>query len=215
MADWSAKVIVVTNSIDLDDITKRPSQYWNRDGLSEIFLGLTMLVPACLFWLAEELPKGSMLRMLVPLAWLAVTLVLKWGLKALKERLVSPRGGYVVLAESGTKTRASAAALFILILAAFTILSPLGQSWGKIPGLALAVFFSVCFLVGGVQTRLPHMLVLAGIPLVTETWIYRNSLSFSGTIFLLLVTQGGALAFSGALRFWRFLKANSSGDFGA
>jgi hypothetical protein len=205
----------VINPIALDDLTKRPSQYWNRDGLSEIFLGLTMLVPSCLFWLAEDLPKGSLLRMLVPLAWLAVILVLKWGLKALKERLVSPRGGYVVLAESGKMARASAAALFILFVAAFTILGPLGRPSGKIPGLALALFFSACFLVGWVQTRLPHMLVLAGIPLVTETWIYRNSLSFSGTIFLLLATLGGVMVLSGTLRLWRFLKANPRADFGA
>jgi hypothetical protein len=205
----------VTNPINVDEIAKRPSRYWYQDGLVEIFVGLMMVVPACLFRLAQKLPKGSLLLMLAPLAWLAVILALKRGLTTLKERLVSPRGGYIVLADASKAARISTAALFILLAIAFTILIPWEGTWGGIPGLALAVVFSGCFLASWVQARLPHLLALAAIPLLTEIWIYRNGLGSKETMFWLMVIQGAALVISGALRLRSFLKNNPRTSFGA
>jgi hypothetical protein len=49
----------VPDSLDLNEIAKCPSRYWNRDGLVEVFVGLMMPVPAVLFGLAGELPKAD------------------------------------------------------------------------------------------------------------------------------------------------------------
>jgi hypothetical protein len=203
--------------VDLNEITMRPSQYWYRDGLVEIFLGLLMLVPAILFSLAARLPAGSSLGILAPLVWLAAILAVKWGLKQMKARVVAPRAGYIVLPEPARATRAYLAGAMFLSGALYTIFGPFARvgAAGSIAGAVLALFFSACFAGGWVQARLPHMLLVAAVPLLTGIWIYLAGLSFRDAMFWILVLQGGALVVSGAVRFRSFLKANPRGDFEA
>jgi hypothetical protein len=198
--------------IDLDEIAKRPFRYWNQDGLTELFVGFMMFVPACLFRLGNVLPKGSSLVMLLPLAWLAAILAMKWGLKELKERVVSPRGGYVALPTWGRTFIALFVLAAILATVAFIAFPSWPRQWGRTPALALAILFAALFFIGGLQAKSPYMLVLAAVPLLVGVWIYRNSVGFSESTSWVLLAQGVALAFSGAVRFRSFLKANPRVD---
>ena len=200
--------------IDLDEIAKRPFRYWNEDGLTELFVGFMMFTPACLFRLGNAIPKGSFLVMLLPLGWLAAILAMKWGLKELKERVVSPRGGYVALPARGRTSIALVVLFAILATVAFIAFPSWPGQWGKTPGLALAILFAALFFIGGLQAKSPHLVVLAGVPLLVSVWIYRNSVGFSESVSWVLLAQGTALAFSGAVRFRRFLKANPRVDTG-
>ncbi len=202
----------------INEIATRPSRYWYRDGLVEIFLGLLMLVPSTLFSLAALLPKGSLLRILAPLGWLAAILAVKWGFQEMKARVVSPRGGYIALPEPGKAARISMVAVMMLTGALYSIFGPfarMDQSAGSLPGAVLALFFSACFFAGWIQAKLPHMLLLAAVPLLAEAWLYRSGAGFRETMIWILVAQGGALVLSGALRFRSFLKANPPRDFAA
>lgn len=199
----------------IDDLVRRPSQYWNEDGLIEIFVGLMALIPACLFGLAGRLRWVP--AMLLPLAWIAVTLLLKEGLKRMKERVVSPRSGYIALASS-RRVQWIGVAVFLLSGAVYTIARPflhMDENWGRVPGLVVAVSFFASFLAGWVQARQAHLLILACAPLLAEIWIFRSGLGFGQAILWLLVAQGAALVVSGAVRFRSFLRANPRDRFSA
>lgn len=199
-------------SDSIDDMISRPSQYWNEDGLIEIFVGLMALVPALLFGLVAKIQEVP--PIVLPFAWITVILLLKRMLGALKERVISPRTGYIVPAAS--RTVKIVAILLVLVSAmAYEIWGPfthMDQIWGRVPGFLWALFFSAAFLWGWLQARQLHFLFLAGVPLFAEVWIFRSALDLRNAIFWLLVAQGVALVFSGALRLRSFLKVNPRGN---
>jgi hypothetical protein len=205
----------MTDSLDLNEIAKRPSRYWNRDGLVEVFVGLMMLVPAMLFALAGQLPKGSPLVMIAPLAWIAVILALKRCLTWFKDRLVVPRAGYVQLADPAKAARIGTIAVGVLLAIAFTLLLPGAEAWGTAPGLALGLLLSACFVVAWVQARDARLLALAGVPLLVELCTYGRGFSSRQTLSLLLIAQGAGLVLSGLLRLRSFLKENPAGSLDA
>jgi hypothetical protein len=198
----------MTDSLDLNEIAKRPVRYWNSDGLVEIFLGLMMIVPAALFSLARLLPKASPLVFVAPLTWILVILVLKRGLMRLKERLTIPRGGYVKLPEPARAVRILTIAVFVLLGIASSLLPQVPAWWGSIRGWAFGLLFSASCVAGWVQSRDAHWLALAGLPLVVGLFAYRTGFSGSQTLLLLLITQGTGLVVSGLRRLRRFLKVN-------
>jgi hypothetical protein len=193
----------MTDSLDLNEIAKRPVRYWNSDGLVEIFVGLMMIVPAALFSLVRLFPKALPLVFVAQLAWVLVIFALKRGLMKLKERLTIPRGGYVKLPEPARGARIGRAVVAVLLMGAFCQLFP-----GTIQGLTFALLFSGSLFAGWVQWRESHLLALAVLPLLAELCAYRAGLSTMQTLFLLLMTQGAGLVVSGLLRLRRFLKAN-------
>lgn len=200
----------MTDSID--DVVRRPSQYWNEDGLVEIFVGLLALVPALLFGLATKIPGVP--PIVLPFAWITVILLLKRALGVLKERVISPRTGYIVPAESGTVKIVSILVVFVsaVVYEIWGLFTHMDQIWVRAPGLLLALFLSAAFLWGWLQARQLHFLFLAGVPLFAEVWIFRSGLDLRNAIIWLLLAQGVALVFSGAVRLRSFLRANPGGN---
>jgi len=205
----------MTDSLDLNETAKRPARYWNRDGLIEIFVGLMMLIPAVLFGFAEQLPKGSSLLMLAPVAWIIVILALKRGLAWFKERLVVPRGGYVKLPEPAIAVRVGTIAVGIALAVGFAALLPGATAWGMLPVLASALLFSACYVAGWVQWREAHLLALAVLPLLAALCAYVRVFSARQTLYLLLIIQGAGLVVSGLVRLRTFLKENPLSSLGA
>ncbi len=72
----------------------------------DLVLGLNLLIVGGLFLVGYELPKGSALSQnyiwLAQAGWLGSSLGMRYGIKALKERVTAPRGGYVALQEPMT-----------------------------------------------------------------------------------------------------------------
>ena len=201
----------MTTSLDLDAIAKRPLRYWNEDGLTEFFVGLMVLVPVCLFRAGETSLKGSPFFIGVPLVWALAIVIMSRTYKTLKERIIAPRGGYVALREPRKTVRVVGAVLVASLMAVAALafpLAPILTRWGTVASLVLAGVWAACFVIGGIQGRQPHMLVLACVPLLVGLWIYLDNPSFMESSFRLCSIQGGALALSGAIRLRKFLKAN-------
>lgn len=201
--------------LDLNEIIQRPARYWLDDGLVELFLGATMLIPACLFGLCSYLPKGSPVAMVAPLGWLLTMLLVKRGFLQLKSRLVAPRTGYIAPPEPGKAMRIAGpvlvAALVIAVGIALSFLPRL--AWrGSFFGFVLALVFAFTYLLAWRQTRLPRLLVLAAVPLLAAAVIWVRQLNGSGALLFLLFTQGGAVAVSGLLRLRLFLKSHPRTD---
>jgi len=171
-----------------------------------------MLIPVGLFRLSEMLPKGFIL--LAALLWGVAIQLMKWAMKQMRERVTFPRAGYVVARRPSKATRDAvriATFVFVFLLTAIGIAFPLtavGEQWGWLACTAFGMFFAACLAHAGLKARRPHMLMVALVPLLTVAWISRNRFGFKESSFWLLLWQGGALVFSGALRLLSFLKAN-------
>jgi len=198
--------------VHLDEIAQRPVRYWNRDGLTELMLGLLMMVSGGVFLVAHALPKGSSFSQVwafaAPVLWGGSALALKRGMFKLKEQLTFPRGGYVALPEPSTAYWVSALAAVVLVGGGYALIGR-GEleRWAWLAGPGIAMVFAVALLIGGLQYKLPHLLWLAAFSLLLGAWIWRLRAGFDGGLWV-MVWLGGAFVLSGALHLRSFLNAN-------
>jgi hypothetical protein len=130
-------------------------------------------------------------------------------LKRARARLIFPRTGYVVFRPAPSR---------ILIFVAFQVLAAamalgvvywrsgwpdLSRAWG--PGFGLV--FAVCLLWGGIAYRLPHFVWLAGLSLLLGGAAFAAGAKIDGALWV-MVGVGVGMAFDGALRMKRFLRAH-------
>ena len=83
---------------NLDDIARRPAQYWMIDGLPELMLGVLWIVWGAAWLAGERLPHAWPWKaywLIVPPALAMSGLAVNAMTRALKRRVTFPRAGYV------------------------------------------------------------------------------------------------------------------------
>jgi hypothetical protein len=191
---------------DLNEIPRRPSKYWNVDGLPELSMGALWLAWGGLWLIGGALPKGPF----YVLFWVVVPVVLacsgfigQWATRKLKERITYPRAGYAQFRRPPAWRRVVAplvAILFAVMLGFF------GDTEGLLPPLVVAVI-GVSLLVAAVHTRAAHLSLLAVVSLALGAWIWLMRAGWVGLNWALL-WMGVSCLLVGAFRLHRFLRAN-------
>jgi hypothetical protein len=193
--------------MNISELISRPTIYAFEDGAQELGIGLLSVVTAGAFLAAARLPPGYVFA--AQAIWVASSLGMAWGIRKLKERVTSPRGGYVALDDQhkmfqGKVSRRAINAAVILAVGLFMAFAPI--DWTR-PGsqavAATALYFGMYMFVAA-RWRLPSMLFLAGFSLLLGVWAYTAKGGFA----FILLWQGVAIAISGVIRLWRFLKTH-------
>jgi hypothetical protein len=85
--------------VGLDEVAKRPARRWIETGLFEIDFGAMILLPGCIFLLADRLPHGSRVgqvySLLAPWLWFGSALAIPRVRKRLLPKIVLSRAGPV------------------------------------------------------------------------------------------------------------------------
>lgn len=190
----------------IDRLVKRPAAYSTEDGVAELMIGLMLVVAGSAF---AGIPTEYFL---IPQAvWLASALAMAWGMKTLKERVTSPRGGYVALDEPpitvGGGMRVGRRVLVAVIAVALMGFMVAFRDVAAFPG-AMAVGMSMVFVAayawGGLKYRLPHMLGLAAFSALVGAWCYARS----GSSLIVILGQGAGLTVTGGIRLWQFVRSH-------
>jgi hypothetical protein len=190
-------------------------RYWDEDGLPEVMLGLLSIASSGVFLVGYALPKGSSTAQAYaqvgPIIWAAASLAMRWGLKKLKERLTSPRGGYGAgISETSPTYWAFALGVVLLVGAGVLLLNVGGRgmpegTWMAAPG--FATLFAAALLVGGLRYKLEHMIYLAAFSLILGAWMCRIGAGPQGGLWVMM-WLGAAMALTGAVRLTKYLKTN-------
>jgi hypothetical protein len=199
---------------DVDKLSKRPAEYLWETGVAPLTVGMGFFLLGSAELLRRILPQTDLAQQ--GIKWLALCFVVAmfWGMRSIKDRLVSPRGGYVELEPARPKW------LLWLLLPALLVslvlvyaLTPAGNPIGHnfldndkliVPG--FAVLFGVISLYEGRMGKIPVLFFVYMVCLALLIWwlplsaMERFGLLQSGT--------GGPLAIFGAMRLRAFLKAN-------
>jgi hypothetical protein len=198
----------------LDETAKRPTRYWDQDGLPEVMLGLLSIASSGVFLVGYALPRGSSTAQAYaqvgPIIWAAASLAMRWGLKKLKERITFPRSGYAAALSEPNPTYWAYALGVVLLVGAGVLLLNVGGglpegTWMAAPGFAM--LFAVALLVGGLRYKLEHMIYLAAFSLILGAWMCRIGAGPQGGLWVMM-WLGTAMALTGAVRLKRFLKVN-------
>lgn len=199
---------------DVDKLSRRPAEYLWETGVAPLTVGTGFFLLGSAELLQRILPQTDLAQQ--GIKWLALCFVVAmfWGMRSIKDRVVSPRGGYVELESAHPKW------LLWLLLPALLVslvlvyaLNPVGNPSGHtfldndkliVPG--FAVLFGVISLYEGRMRKMP---VLFGIYMgCLALLIWWLPLSATERFGLLQSGTGGPLAIFGAMRLRAFLKAN-------
>ena len=198
---------------DIGKIISRPSEYLAETGVPQLVGGTVFFLFGSSVLIQHVLPKGFMDEEI--LRWISICCAgaAMLGARALKQRIVFPRGGYV-------EPRLNPALRFINVatLVAIAVLAIFAMAWpGHLPHLpylgsrfrepGFAIAFAIMCLGAGWQQKSTAMMgfgfYLAGLaPLL---WLPESR---NERFAWLEVGIGVPLAVAGAVRLRRFLKAN-------
>jgi hypothetical protein len=195
--------------MELEEIERRSSGYWNIDGLPELVMGALWVVWGGLWLIGTTLPRGSMA---FTCFWLVVPPVLActgfFGdrtLRRLKERITLPRAGYARLKQPPAWAKVIVALVIALVILA-VVFAPVGHTESTLPPLVLALV-SVGMLREGARARNGRLLILAVISLGLGVWVWRTGAGWIGLNWAFLWLGAAALV-TGVLRLRRFLREN-------
>ncbi len=188
----------------IDRLANRARLYAFEDGTVELSIGLVCLAAGSAFQLARP-PY----LLIAPAIWLCSTLCIAWGAKTLKERVTSPRGGYVAFDEQVVTARGRISrrllnvALTFGMVAFIAVFRDLFNFPGSVTLGASACFFGA-YIYDALKYRIMHMVWLAGYTAALGAWAYarHDSLTF------VIAGQGVALTAAGSASLWRFLKSH-------
>jgi hypothetical protein len=196
---------------NLDDVARRPVQYWNVDGLPELMMGLLWMVWGGAWLFGETLPHDwsrTAYWLVVPALLALSPLAVHRAVRALKLRLTFPRTGYVDWNAPSRSARLVGAAVAVLVAAALAVLIlTTGPRQPQATTVILGVMLSLGFLAVSLRQRAPHFLALAGVAAALGLAIGTLKAGWASTNWL-FVALGAACAATGSLRLVRFLRRN-------
>ena len=208
----------MTDVPDLNDIARRPTRYWNADGLSELMMGLLWILWGGAWQLGQALPRGQTWRvytMLTPALLALSAVAATWATKKLKARITFPRTGYVEWKEPTGGQRLAAAG--IALLSAFALAAVIAKSraagFERVAAPSMGVLLSLSFLVASLRQRAPHWLALAGVALALGLAFGALTIGWDAAYWLLMAL-GAATVLVGGLRIKWFLDRHPLEDRG-
>ena len=196
---------------DINKLTSRPQEYLAETGVPQIVGGLIWFFLGSSVLIQRVLPKEFIDRQIPVWIAIACAAAAMLAARALKRRIVFPRGGYV-----HPRPRPAARSTLvagIAVVVAFGIIAivwpgrmPRMESRLIAPGFALA-FAIICLVSGWRQNSSATMLFGVYLACLAPIlgWIPRNT--YEGMSFL-EVGVGVPLAVAGAVRLRNFLRAN-------
>jgi hypothetical protein len=191
--------------------------YWSEDGVVDLTLGLNLVVVGGLFLIGYALPKGSSFARnyiwLAQAGWLACGLGMRYGIKALKERVTMPRGGYVALQEPGEGRTWALWGLSFAAMAMVWVVTRLVRDagWDRLTAPLVGILFALALAFPGWRYKLPHMIWLAVFSLLLGAGVYSLQRGFGESLCLMMIGLGTATSFVGALRLSRFIASHPLG----
>lgn len=202
----------MTESVDLREIGRRPTRYWNVDGLPEMVMGALWMVWGGSWLYGQTLEAGPVRTAF----WLAVPALLAlsgvgatWLTKRLKERITFPRTGYVEWKEPTRVQRLGAAGVALVSAAVLAAVVARGRMHGmeQVTAPAMGVLLSLALLVASLRQSAPHLLALAGVALALGLALGALATGWEAANWL-FVGLGAASVVAGGLRLRKFLRQN-------
>lgn len=193
---------------NLDDIGRRPQQYWNVDGLPEVVMGLLWMLWGGAWLFGETLPhdwRWNLYWMFTPLVLVLTGCAAVWATKWLKARYTFPRTGYVDWKEPSRATRLAAGGLALVTAMILVTILRAGGDARQHTAPVLGVILSLAFVVASIRQRAPHLLALAGVALALGVALGSVGGGWT-TANWLFVWLGAASAVVGVVRLARFIR---------
>ncbi|HSC26728.1 MAG TPA: hypothetical protein VLD67_05615 [Vicinamibacterales bacterium] len=192
----------------LDEIERRPQQYWDVDGLPELIMGLLWMIWGAAWLFGDTLPRDwrwNAYWMVTPAALAVSGFAAVWATKRLKARYTFPRTGYVEWKEPSLTARLAAAAVAIVTASLLVVIMRSGADTGQQAAPILGVILSLAFVVASLRQRAPHYLALAGVALALGVALWSAGGGWT-TATWLFVWIGAASALVGAVRLALFIR---------
>jgi hypothetical protein len=197
---------------NLDDVARRPAQYWTIDGLPELMLGVVWIIWGGAWLAGQRLPHEWPWKaywLIVPPALAMSGLAANAITRALKRRLTFPRAGYVEWQRPERLTAYRVAAAIVVVAATLAVVTlGAGRSdFEQRAPAAITVILALSFVALSVRQRTPHHLALAAaavalavaVSVVTSGWDAMN---------WLFVALGSMCILVGGIRLARFLRTH-------
>jgi len=188
---------------DIDELARRPTAYQFETGVSQLTCGLIFSLLGVSDLLQRFLPERSVAQEAPKLLATCGVVAVLWGSKALKERVVLPRGGYAeVLPRKCSRLEIAAAATIMI----FTVFLMKFEDRLLFPG--FAVLFAVITLGYGWRNKSSLVVCFGVYLLCLAPVLWLLPITHLQQAALLEVGVGAPLAVGGAFILRRFLKAN-------
>ena len=197
---------------DLNDIARRPAQYWNIDGLPELTVGVLWMVWGGAWLVGQTVPhdwRWTAYWLIVPPALALGGVAATWATRRLKERVTFPRAGYVEWKRPDRRTRffvATAAVVAASALALLVLTNHTGSVEQRAPAV-ISVILSLSFVAAGLKQRAPHYLALAAVAVALGLAVGTMTTGWNSMNWL-FVALGAACTLVGAVRLALFLRAH-------
>ena len=196
------------NSPDqINQLTKRPIQYWFSDGIGELVTGVVFLISGGFFVLQQALTSPA----LIILSSIAGVLIIGGGtflgravIGNLKERVVYPRTGYVAYGKQlGKRKRSFALGIAVLVVLIILILGNTTSTLNWLP-IIIGTVCGALMLYQSVQSGLLRLyLEAAAAPLVGVIMAISGMPASTSSGFFFLI-YGGVLALGGGGALWQY-----------
>ena len=202
----------MTESIDLKEIERRPTRYWNVDGLPELTMGMLWMLWGGAWLFGQTLPRGAVWNtywLITPATLAFSAFAAVWLTKKLKERITFPRAGYVEWKEPTRVQRLSAAgiAMATALVLAMLIMKSRTQGLENVAAPGMGVLLSLAFVVASIRERAPHYLPVAGVALALGLVLGAMKTGWEAANWL-FIAVGAVSALLGAVRLRSFIRDN-------
>jgi hypothetical protein len=208
----------VTDMIDHEkEIERRTKQYFYNDGLTEIAVGIVLLVLGVYFFGSVALPAGSVLKTWLDAAFVLIIFsgifIVRRLVRFLKFRITYPRTGYVSYRkkEATPRRRAIAAVTGGIIGAALSVLlavSPTAKAW--LPALNGFLLSFAVFLFAR-RTEIARYYILAAVSAVIGLLVALAGVRNVKGISLYYAAFGTAVITSGLVALIVYLRSTKPG----
>ncbi|HEX2978788.1 MAG TPA: hypothetical protein VHO48_00860 [Anaerolineaceae bacterium] len=202
----------------IQDTIQRTQRYWYIDGVSEIAIGVVILVMALFYLVIGLLDPGSVSAFIVGIGQPVIILIGWWfsgkAVRAVKERLTYPRTGYVAYRSEKAKRKVSRFLISCLIAAGTIVLLTLVTSRISqylLPTISAAVICAAV-LFSGYRFGLTRFYLLGIYTLlagILTSWLQLSD-SFSSALFFGLFALGWIV--SGGLTLIHYLRSTQPID---
>jgi hypothetical protein len=191
----------MTSNKSLDQLTKRPLQYWFEDGIGELITGALFILIG-IYFILQDMVTNSVWQAVISLLSVIVIgggVILGRGLIAkLKERLVYPRTGYISYPKRPSKGKLVVTLITVIAVAISIIMLGRSDSDFNWTTLVIGAICGVLMLFQAIQTGFYRLYIEAALSFLLGAMIASfapESMLSSGLFFviygLVLVFAGG------------------------